>query len=124
MAVAKELRASGFEIVFLLGPAELDRFSPEMIRNIDQAGKCLTDLSLTEVLRLLSCADGFAGNDSGITHLAAGMGIKTLAVFGPTEPVIYRPIGPSVTIITGGSEVFARQPSTALQQKLLEAILS
>ncbi|MHC4323639.1 MAG: glycosyltransferase family 9 protein, partial [Planctomycetota bacterium] len=37
------------------------------------------------MLGLLSCVDGFIGNDSGITHLAAGLGIRTYGIFGPTN---------------------------------------
>ena len=34
----------------------------------------------------LSGAKLYIGNDSGITHLAAAIGIPTLALFGPTDP--------------------------------------
>ncbi len=122
LAVAKELGSKDFEVIFLLGPAELDRFSDVMIKKINSVAKCLKDLSLIQVLRLLSCADGFVGNDSGITHLAAGLGIRTLAVFGPTNPAVYKPIGPSVTVFVDSSRAFAKKSSTKLQQKLLEVL--
>lgn len=122
LAVAKELGYQGMEVVFLLGPAELDRLSDETIKNITGVAKCLTDLSLNQVLGLLSCADTYIGNDSGITHLAAGLGIRTIAVFGPTDPVVYRPIGPAVTVFTSQTTTFAKEPSVKLQQELLEAL--
>jgi ADP-heptose:LPS heptosyltransferase len=122
LAVAEELASRAIEVVFLLGPAELDRFSDATIKKINSIARCLTDLSLTQVLGLLSRADGFVGNDSGITHLAAGLGIKTLAVFGPTNPAVYRPIGPDVTVFTSGTATFAKKPSPRLQRKLLEVL--
>lgn len=123
LAVAAALRSRGTEVVFLLGPAELARFGTASIRDIESTAKCLTDLSLTQVLGILSRADGFVGNDSGITHLAAATGVRTLAVFGPTDPAIYRPIGPAVTILSCGAPVFAEQPSASQQQELLQVLL-
>jgi ADP-heptose:LPS heptosyltransferase len=124
LAVAKQLTSGGIQVVFLLGPAELDRFSNTTIKTIKSVAKCLTDLPLTQVLGLLSCADGFIGNDSGITHLAAGLGIRTLAVFGPTNPAVYRPIGPAVTVFASKTKAFTHKPSARLQQQLMAAILS
>ncbi len=123
LAVAKHLLSQGIQVVFLLGPAELDRFGSATIKTIKNVTKCLTDLPLTQVLGLLSCADGFVGNDSGITHLAAALGIRALAVFGPTNPAVYRPIGPAVTVFASNAAAFARKPSAKLQQQLMAALL-
>jgi len=122
LAVAKELGSKGIEVIFLLGPAELDRLSDAMIKEINSVARCLKDLSLTQVLRLLSCVDGFVGNDSGITHLAAGLGVRTLALFGPTNPAVYKPIGPTVTVFVDSTRAFAKKRSAKLQQKLLEVL--
>ena len=124
LAVAKEISSKGIEVIFLLGPAELDRFSSDRIKDINSVAICLTDLSLTQVLELLSCADGFVGNDSGITHLAAGLGVRTLAVFGPTNPAVYRPVGPDVTVFFNSTATFAEKPSVTLQKELLAALLA
>lgn len=122
LAVAEQLSPKGITAVFLLGPAELDRLNKAAIKKITAVAKCLTDLSLTQVLGLLSCADAFVGNDSGITHLAAGLGVKTIAVFGPTDPDLYRPIGPAVTVLTNRTTAFTQKTSVRLQKKLLEVL--
>jgi hypothetical protein len=122
LAVAKKLVSKGIEVIFLLGPSELERFSDETIKNITSVAKCVTDLSLTRVVGLLSCADGFIGNDSGITHLAAALGVKTLAVFGPTNPNGYKPLGPAVKVFKSKAKNFAKKPSARLQRKLLDAL--
>lgn len=124
LAVARELVSEGIEVVFLLGPAEIERFSDAVIRKISKVASCLTDLSLTQVLGLLSCTDWFIGNDSGITHLAAGLGVKTLAVFGPTNPTLYKPVGSAVTVFTSGTRTFAKKPSERLQRKLLKVLMT
>ena len=117
------LVSKDIQVIFLLGPAESlrdDATPAVLLRKIEAAGaKCLTDLSLTQVLELLSCADAFLGNDSGITHLAAALGVKTIAVFGPTNPDLYSPIGPAVTVVASSDADFAKKPSASLQQELL-----
>ena len=122
LAVAKELDSRGVEIIFLLGPVEQERFSDEKIKKISSIVRCLTDLSLTQVLGLLSCVDGFIGNDSGITHLAAALGVKTYGIFGPTNPAVYKSIGPAVTVFSSNIASFARKPSMRSQQKFLEVL--
>ena len=124
LVVAEQLVSKNVQVIFLLGPAELEQFSDATIKKITGVAKCLTDLSLTQVLELLSCADAFLGNDSGITHLAAALGVRTLAVFGPTNPDVYRPIGPAVTTLTSSDADFAKKPSAKLQKELLEALMA
>jgi ADP-heptose:LPS heptosyltransferase len=83
----------------LLGEAELDRWPPaEVQRLIGQHGALpLTDLSALHAQ--LAPAALFLGNDSGPTHLAAQVGLPTLALFGPTDPQRWRPVGPAVTVL-------------------------
>ena len=122
LAVARELDSRGVEIIFLLGPAEQERFSNDKIKRINSIGRCLTDLSLTRVLGLLCCVDGFIGNDSGITHLAAALGVKTYSIYGPTNPAVYKSIGPAVTVFSSNLASFARKPSMKSQRKFLEVV--
>jgi ADP-heptose:LPS heptosyltransferase len=44
----------------------------------------------------LASAGLFLGNDSGVAHLAAACGTRTLALFGPTDPAQWAPVGPFV----------------------------
>ncbi len=53
-------------------------------------------LPLAALGALLSQAGLYVGNDSGVSHLAAAIGIPTLALFGPTEAAMWRPVGPVV----------------------------
>jgi ADP-heptose:LPS heptosyltransferase len=122
--VARALRAVEIEVVFLLGPAEAERLGHRETLQLRSAARCLTDLSLTQVVGLLGCADAFIGNDSGVTHLAAGTGLRTSALFGPTNPEQYRPNGPAVTVFRDAEDRFARAPCTALQQTVIEHVLS
>jgi lipopolysaccharide heptosyltransferase III len=49
---------------------------------------------LLEAAAVLSHLRLFIGNDSGLGHLAAAVGIPTLTLFGPGEPQRYRPWNP------------------------------
>lgn len=48
----------------------------------------------------LAGAQLFIGNDSGISHLAAACGVPVLTLFGPTNPNVWAPRGPDVSIVT------------------------
>ena len=50
-------------------------------------------LRLAEVADLLRFATLYVGPDTAMTHLAAACGTPTLALFGPTDPVIWGPMG-------------------------------
>jgi ADP-heptose:LPS heptosyltransferase len=51
------------------------------------------NVPITTLAALLSHASLYIGNDSGISHLAAALGVLTLALFGPTDPVVWAPRG-------------------------------
>ncbi len=55
----------------------------------------------------LSRAGLFLGNDSGASHLAAASGAPTLALFGPTDPALWAPVGPSVATLRAPRGVLA-----------------
>lgn len=42
----------------------------------------------------------FVGNDSGLMHMAAALGVPTLGLFGPSNPALFRPWGPHTAIAT------------------------
>jgi len=50
-------------------------------------------LPLDQLAPLLSRCRLFLGHDSGITHLAAALGVPCVVLWGPTNPAIWRPRG-------------------------------
>lgn len=64
-------------------------------------------LPLRALAALLADAGLAVGNDSGVTHLAAACGSPTLALFGPTDPAQWAPVGPRVAVLRapGGAMV-------------------
>jgi heptosyltransferase II len=55
--------------------------------------------SLGELIGVLSHLSLFLSNDSGPMHLAAALGVPTLAVFGPTDPNETGPLGPRAKFV-------------------------
>ncbi|MBI2876592.1 MAG: glycosyltransferase family 9 protein [Candidatus Tectomicrobia bacterium] len=67
-------------------------------------------LSLRTLAAVLEGCDLYLGNDSGISHLAAALGIRTLVLFGPTDPRVWAPLGPQVTLLSGKAPCAPCQP--------------
>ena len=59
---------------------------------------------LLTVAALLGRTNLFIGNDSGLMHMAAAMGVPTLGLFGPSLTGVYAPWGPTTA--------FARTPES------------
>ena len=55
---------------------------------------------LYELARWLAGASVYIGNDCGISHLAAAVGTPVVVLFGPTDPAVWAPRGPSVTVLS------------------------
>jgi ADP-heptose:LPS heptosyltransferase len=59
---------------------------------------CIGELTLGGVIGLMDGARGFLGNDSGMAHIAAALGIPTFVIFGgQAEHTQWRQIGDNVT---------------------------
>lgn len=65
----------------------------------DAKHRTLVNQSLIQVSQHLRKCRAYVGNDSGITHLAAYLGVPTIALFGPTNPRTWGPIGRQTRII-------------------------
>ncbi len=87
------------DVVFVVGPAEMERWPPEKVDWLASRFPTLCSPPLTLLGGLLAGCDGFVGNDSGVGHLAAALGAPTVALFGPTRPEHFRPIGPAVKVL-------------------------
>ena len=85
-------------VTFILGPAEVENGMGNDIPENRFAIVCPEHIS--ELCDLISSAALYIGNDSGVSHLAALCGVLSLVLFGPTNPVIWRPLGSNVTVIS------------------------
>ena len=98
LAVARALRKRGVPVVVSLGPAD-DALRP-LAGALSSLGCAIAaGLDLPVLVALLSLARAYAGSDSGVTHLAAAAGVPTVAVFGPTDPEVWAPLGENVRVV-------------------------
>jgi ADP-heptose:LPS heptosyltransferase len=107
------LRLWGLPSTVLLGPAEEGQHAFWS----EAAGPPLSvrrGLAILEVARVLQEAALYVGNDSGITHLAAALGLPVVALFGPTDPARWAPRAARVAILP--HEVSAKEVLAALER--------
>ena len=55
--------------------------------------------SLGEAMGLITHCNFFVTNDSGLMHVAAALGVPTVAIFGSTDPVATGPKGTKTRIV-------------------------
>jgi ADP-heptose:LPS heptosyltransferase len=92
LLLAESLRKKRIPLVWLLGPAERRVAVPSH----DYA---VVNQPLSLCAALLSRCRAFVGNDSGMAHLAAAAGCRTVALFGPSDPAVWAPRGRDVRVI-------------------------
>jgi heptosyltransferase III len=84
--------------------------------------------TLLEAAALLACCDVFVGNDSGLGHIAAAVGLPTLTLFGPGQPARYHPWSPRARWLVSATGDIAdldpRQVATGLRELLADAARS
>lgn len=90
-------RRTGGVVVVILGPVEEERGSWDSLYDGNVVAR---KRSLGQVAALLMRSRLYLGNDSGMTHLAAALGIRTVAVFGPSSIRQWRPVGERVTVVS------------------------
>ncbi len=80
------------------GPADIGII--EELQERVKGGFVLLDrMPLPYLAAVIKRCNLFIGNDSGITHVAAAAGTRTLAIFGPTDPNMWGPRGKQVKIL-------------------------
>jgi hypothetical protein len=102
--LACRLREDGLPLVALAGPA--DHAAVQALRDagVVREDALARDWPLPDIAALFALARATVGNDSGPTHLAAAVGCPTVALFGPTDPAMWAPVGPCVRAIDGRAE--------------------
>lgn len=58
---------------------------------------------LVEVARRMACCDAFAGHDSGITHLAAALGLPGVVLWGESSLRVWRPCCSLLKVMEAGT---------------------
>lgn len=98
--LARSLGRDGTTVLLSGGPGDLD-----VTRRVaDAAG--LADsailagkVDLDTLAGVINQAAVFVGPDTGVSHIAGALGTPTVAIFGPTNPRRYRPLGRHVQVL-------------------------
>lgn len=91
--VAQHLRNKGFRVIVTGGPSveELDYVNHALRLPKDSVTNLAGKLRLGDISSLLERCSIFVGVDTVVTHLAASLGAPTIALFGPTNPLVWGP---------------------------------
>lgn len=97
-------RLTDCTIGWMLGPAECEPSRgpvASIARRCEARGETLfIDDDILKAASHIRQADLYLGNDAGMTHIAAAIGIATVAIYGPTDPAVWRPLGDHVLTVT------------------------
>ncbi len=89
-------------ILLLMGPAEVE-ILPVFRDNLYERNITIKFLpEKEELISILGNTAVYIGHDSGITHIAAMLGIHVIALFKESSIERWRPIGPNVRILKNG----------------------
>ncbi len=100
VGIVQELQQRGMAPVLLEGPADHDTVEV-VLQRLRKQPPVLRDLDLSLLAGVLAQTELYLGHDSGLTHLAALLGVRTIAVFGPTDHLRWAPQGDRVTVLRG-----------------------
>jgi lipopolysaccharide heptosyltransferase II len=91
----------------LVGTAKDRAVAEEIAARAEEPGK-IENLcgrtTLAELIATLRASDALLTNDTGTMHLAALLGVPTVAIFGSTEPALTGPLGTGHTVVRKRAE--------------------
>ena len=94
------MAASGRKLCVVGGPADHESVCQLQAALSSMEIMILQEMDLLSMSRFIRKAHLFIGHDSGLSHLAAGLGIPSLLLFGPTDPSRWAPQGEHM-VVTG-----------------------
>ncbi len=99
----RQATAVGGELVFCAGPAPREQRLLDQFKKLEGAASVLPPVpELATFLAVLKRARLFISGDTGPLHLAAGLGVPTISLFGPSSIGLWAPLGPEHQALKGG----------------------
>jgi heptosyltransferase-3 len=100
--LSRLLDETDFQLLLIGGEVESERVAA-LARTLSSARVQLAlNLPLPELADRFRSCRAFVGHDSGISHLAAAVGLPVLALWGETAEAIWKPAGDNVRLLHGG----------------------
>ncbi len=92
-----------YKVLIVEGPAE-PGLGKQILKSLPASGVILAEsVPLNLLAAVLERCQVYVGNDSGISHLAAGLGVACVVLFGPSLPQHWAPLGPHVVVLRDSS---------------------
>jgi len=113
IAVARWLADRGLNVVLTGGPdADERQYVERVAKHMPDALNVAGKLTVGGTALVVSKASVYVGPDTAITHAAAALGVPTVAIYGPTNPVKW---GPWPAGHAAGSNPWVRTGSQSLR---------
>ena len=94
--------AAGLELIFSTGIGSREELLLDDFKRLAPDAPVLRPIpDLALYLAVLKRAAAFGSGDTGPLHFAAGLGVPTIALFGPTSAVQWAPLGQDHRVLTG-----------------------
>jgi heptosyltransferase I len=120
--LGRGLRAKGLRVLLPWGSAAEQASAQRVAAAI--SGEVLPQSDLAGLARQIAGAQFVVGLDSGLTHLAVALGVRTVALYGPSVPVFDRvAAGELVNLCSTGSKIVdTARPNTVPLEQVQEAV--
>ena len=118
--LADLIRSTTANLLLVGGEAEGDRLDRLAIRLPPERVELARNLPLVELAGRLANCSVFVGHDSGITHLAAALGLPGLALWGETAEAVWAPRSAQMRLVQAGAGL--RELSVETVRRELEEI--
>jgi ADP-heptose:LPS heptosyltransferase len=85
--------ARGYKLVFIGGISPPEEKLIQQLQTLVPAANILPKFKLPQLLAAIKSADAMISNDTGPMHFATALGVKTVAIFGPSLEKRWFPMG-------------------------------
>ena len=118
--IARLINETPLSLLFVGGEAEGERL--QRLAAVLPPTRCIVakSLPLVELAQHMKACRGFVGHDSGITHLAAALGLPTTVLWAHTVEETWRPQGAHVTVLRAADGISGITVNQVIE-KLLRA---
>ena len=123
LALCRWLGSLDPALSLLLVGGEADGKRLSALAQAIQSIKVARDLPLCQLAALMERCALFLGHDSGISHLAAAAQARCLLFFGPTDPEIWAPANPGVTVIRAPGGAMEKLELLTVQEGVRQILL-
>lgn len=110
------LAETSLRVLLVGGEAEGDRLDRLAGGLAPDRIEIARSLPLVELAGRLGACSGFVGHDSGISHLAAAVGVPVLALWNQTVEAVWRPRATAVRVLRGEHGLAQLEPAHVLRE--------